>query len=296
MEKLRILICDGNTEADRASFKKFLGCAPSKHFERLLKHYNPQIQTDIAFPADPDPLRILPLGAYDGILFTGSNSHIYEREPGNLRQIEFAKAAFASGTPMFGVCWGLQLAIVAAGGEVLPSRAADCSCETPFASGVELTQYGSYHPMHSSRTTGFDVFSFHSDEVTRLPVGAIVTARNQRFIQAVEIKHGKSTFWGVQYHPELSGLDQAGFLRESAISLVEDGSYKSLSHVEHAAQAMSRFEAGAEVAEEDLIHFEEIDMSSFEFRPLEILNWLNYLVIPIAQKKFGWGGGWSQNQ
>jgi GMP synthase (glutamine-hydrolysing) len=294
MEKLRILICDGNTEADRASFKKFLGCTPSKHFERLLKSYNPQIQTDIAFPADPDPLPIFPLGAYDGILFTGSNSHIYKREPGTLRQIEFAKAAFASGTPMFGVCWGLQLAVVAAGGEVLPSRNTDCPCETPFASGIQLTEYGSFHPMHLSRPAEYDVFSFHSDEVTRLPSGAIVTARNSSFIQAVEIKHGKSTFWGVQYHPELSGLDQAGFLRESANSLVEDGCYESLSHVEHAAQAMSRFEGGEQIPEEDLIHFEEIDTSSFEFRPLEILNWLTYLVIPTAQQKFGWDGGWSQ--
>nr|Q936S7.1 RecName: Full=Gamma-glutamyl-L-1-hydroxyisopropylamide hydrolase; AltName: Full=Gamma-glutamyl-L-alaninol hydrolase; Short=Galo hydrolase [Pseudomonas sp.]CAC81338.1 gamma-glutamyl-L-1-hydroxyisopropylamide hydrolase [Pseudomonas sp. KIE171] len=294
MEKLRILICDGNTEADRASFKKFVGCAPSKQFESLLKNYNSQIRTEIAFPADPGPLMTLPLGAYDGILITGSNSHIYEAQPGNLRQIEFAQKAFASGTPMFGVCWGMQLAVVAAGGEVLPSRVADCSCETPFATGVELTSYGSGHPMHHSRTSGFDVFSFHSDEVTRLPGGAVVTARNRNFIQAVEIKHGRSTFWGVQYHPELSGWDQAGFLRESARSLVEDGSYETLNHVEHAAQAISMFKAGAQISEENLVHFEGVDTNSFEFRPLEILNWLDHLVIPTAKRKFGWGGGWLQ--
>lgn len=196
MEKLRILICDGNTAADRASFKKFVGYAPSKHFELMLKRCSSQIQTDIAYPADPDPLRVLPLGAYDGILFTGSNSHIYKQDPGVLRQIEFAKAAFESGTPMFGVCWGLQLATVAAGGEVLPSRAADCVCEAPFASGVQLTEHGCSHPMHQSRPAEFDVFSFHSDEVIRLPYGAIVTARNRNFIQAVEIRYGKSTFWG----------------------------------------------------------------------------------------------------
>ncbi|EWH28592.1 type 1 glutamine amidotransferase [Pseudomonas aeruginosa] len=289
MEKLRILICDGNTAADRASFKKFVGYAPSKHFELMLKRCSSQIQTDIAYPADPDPLRVLPLGAYDGILFTGSNSHIYKQDPGVLRQIEFAKAAFESGTPMFGVCWGLQLATVAAGGEVLPSRAADCVCEAPFASGVQLTEHGCSHPMHQSRPAEFDVFSFHSDEVIRLPYGAIVTARNRNFIQAVEIRYGKSTFWGVQYHPELSGLDQAGFLRESAGALVADGRYESLEHVEHAAQAMSRFQNGVEISEEDMIHFETINMNSFEFRPLEILNWLTHLVIPTAQCKLAVG-------
>jgi GMP synthase (glutamine-hydrolysing) len=291
MDKLRILICDGNSAVDRASFKKFVGCTPSKHFERLLKHHNSELRTDIAYPADPDPLYVLPLGAYDGILFTGSNSHIYKREPGTLRQIEFAKAAFASGTPMFGVCWGLQLATVAAGGDVQPNRADENVCEAPFASGIRLTEQGRSHPMHHLRPDEFDAFSFHSDEVVSLPEDAIVTARNRNFVQAAEIKHGKSTFWGVQYHPELSGLDQAGFLRESAASLVAGGSYETHNHVESAAQAISRFKSGVEMPEESLIHFETINMSAFDFRPLEILNWITHLVIPTTQRKFGWNGG-----
>lgn len=284
MARIRILIADGNVLADRAVFTRTGGCAPSGIFDRLLRSGRSDIETEILFPTDESARSRFPLGGYDGILITGSRSNIYKREPETLRQIEFARAAFASGTPMFGVCWGLQLATVAMGGEVARSRAGR-TCEVPFATGVRLTEEGRAHPMHVSRPDIFDSFSFHSDEVTRLPENATMTAFNRNFIQAAEIRGGGSIFWGVQYHPEASGRDMAGFLRGCIGDLIAGERYRHSAEVEAAALAVSQFDRYAQIPEENRFHFDEIDVSRFEFRPLEITNWIERLVIPSKDKR-----------
>jgi GMP synthase (glutamine-hydrolysing) len=202
-----------------------------------------------------------------------------------LRQIEFARAAFASGTPIFGICWGLQLATVAMGGEVTPIQATDCACEAPFATGIRLSKAGRAHPMHLSRREVFDSFAFHFDEVTRLPENATMTASNRNFIQAAEIRGGKSIFWGVQYHPEMAGPDMANFLRGCGRELVAGGRYRDRSEVEEAARAVSQFDLAGSIAEQDRRHFDEIDVGRFEFQPIEIANWIKRLVIPSMQTK-----------
>ena len=42
----------------------------------------------------------------------------YDPTPCVSRQIDFARAAFAIGVPIWGSCWGLQLAVVGLGGSV----------------------------------------------------------------------------------------------------------------------------------------------------------------------------------
>lgn len=273
----RVLIADGNIPADRRLFTKYNGCAPSGMFEQLLRANWPGIETEICYPTDPGAISSLPPEGYDGILFTGSNSNIYKREPETLRQIEFAQAALASGTPVFGVCWGLQLATVALGGEVQPSRSKACRCEVPFASGIRLHEDMRSHAMHRGRPDMFDAFAFHSDEVTMLPPGSTVTASNDYFIQAAEIRCGKSVFWGVQYHPELTGPGLAGFLRGSANELVAGGRYENEREIESAASALDSFAPEATVSEHESHHFSRIHVSSFNFRPIEIINWIDYI-------------------
>lgn len=285
MEKLRILISEGNEKADREVFTRFNGCAPSGMFDRMLRGIRSDIDTEILLTTDAGQHPAEELHAYDGIIFTGSNSNIYRMTEGTRRQLDFAQAAFRSGTPMFGVCWGLQLATVAAGGDVQPSQAPDCRCEAPFAFGIELTDDGREHPMHVGRPNVFDTFGFHSDQVVRLPAGARVTARNRHFIQAVEIVGTKSVFWGVQFHPELSGADTAGFMRGSIQELVDGGLHSSTDDIERVAMALERFVPHSPLDECDHVLLGHVDQSTFEFRPLEITNWLERLVVPTREAR-----------
>src|SRR5512146_464992 len=61
----------------------------------------------------------LPFGAtladFDAVMIPGSPLHVYDPEPAVTRQIEFTRAAFAAGVPVWGSCWGLQVATVALG-------------------------------------------------------------------------------------------------------------------------------------------------------------------------------------
>jgi len=95
--------------------------------------------------------------------------------------------------------------------------------------------------MHRRRPPAFDAPAIHSDVVTRLPQGAIITARNTMSeVQAAEIRLGGGVFWGVQYHPEYRLRDIAAVVRRYGEMLVIEGFFKDLSELEfYAADRMA---------------------------------------------------------
>src|SRR3712207_7020311 len=58
-------------------------------------------------------------------------------------------------------------------------------------------------------------------------------------VQAVEIRHGSGTFWGVQYHPELDLYEVAGALRRQSDELVSEGNATSPEALEKYASLRS---------------------------------------------------------
>ena len=117
----RILVIDGNVAATRAKHVSMGGTDSGDGYAATLKRLAPDIETDIVRPADEEPK--LPTGValhdYDGAVITGSALNVYDHTPPVERQIELAKAVFASGVPCFGSCWGLQVGVMAAGGNVV---------------------------------------------------------------------------------------------------------------------------------------------------------------------------------
>ncbi|WP_348272292.1 gamma-glutamyl-gamma-aminobutyrate hydrolase family protein [Methylobacterium sp. UNC378MF] len=64
--------------------------------------------------------------------------------PETRRTVAFMRAVFASGTPSFGSCAGLQVATVAAGGTVRPNLR---GYEAAFARRITATERGRSHPL-----------------------------------------------------------------------------------------------------------------------------------------------------
>lgn len=271
MSHIKILVADGNARADRERLATYNGLAPSGLVERLLTSLGSDITVEIICPSDVGNSSALPLEDYDGILTTGSRLNAYDQRPEVLRQIEFAKSAFQSGTPMFGICWGLQVAVVAAGGEVAASTSEACRCEVPIANGITLTQPGLRHPMHGQRPPTFNALAFHTDHIVTLPKNATVTARNEHFIQGLEIVSGKSVFWGVQYHPEATTRDMAGYMKSCVPALVASARYSSPEAVQEAVRLLVDSPGGA----------------AGVFAPIEIENWLEHQVRPYARRNKG---------
>jgi GMP synthase (glutamine-hydrolysing) len=195
------------------------------------------------------------------VILTGSPLHLYEETPETRRQVEFMRAVFASGTPSFGSCAGLQVATVAAGGTVRPNRR---GAEAPFARHIAPTGEGAAHPLLTGRPSRFDAPSIHSDEVAELPDGAILLASNAHTpVQAAEIRSGEGVFWGVQYHPELSLGEVAAAIRRQADDLVEKGALASPEAVEQEAaliDALDRDATDADPAARLRLDAEVIDL------------------------------------
>jgi GMP synthase (glutamine-hydrolysing) len=238
---LRLLVADGNTPAGRRRIAESAGATPAESYAGVLRTIAPDAMVDICTPADANGALPHPLDSYDGLAITGSSLNIYQREIESLRQIDFVREVFARGIPMFGSCWGLQLAAVAAGGEV---ELNPNGREVAFARKIALTEAGRAHPMHADRAAVFDAPAIHSDIVTRLPQGAIVTASNAMSeVQAAEIRFCQGVFWGVQYHPEYRLHDIAAMIRRYGKTLVADGFFADVADLDRYAADLSALDA-----------------------------------------------------
>jgi GMP synthase (glutamine-hydrolysing) len=273
---LRLLVVEGNTPAGRRRIAESAGATPAESYAGVLRAIAPNAIVDICTPADGDGTTPQPLDSYDGLAITGSSLNIYERDIASLRQIDFVREAFARGIPMFGSCWGLQLATVAAGGEVGLNPAGR---EVAFARKIALTSAGCDHPMHATREAVFDAPAIHSDIVTRLPQVAIVTARNAMSeIQAAEIRFGRGVFWGVQYHPEYGLHDIAAVIRRYGQTLVTEGFFADIAELDRYASDLSTLAANQQ--RRDIawrLGFGD-DIMKESVRQTELSNWIASLV------------------
>jgi GMP synthase (glutamine-hydrolysing) len=240
-EVLRLLVAEGNKASDRARIAESTGETPGESYAKVLRALAPTAEVDVFCPADDDASLPKALDAYHGAAFTGSALNIYKQEPESLRQVAFMRELFTRGLPTFGSCWGLQVAAVAAGGEVGPNPRGR---EVAFARKIVLTEAGRAHPLHAGREPCFDAPAIHGDEITRLPPGATVTAQNDMSaVQAAEIRFGAGVFWGVQYHPEYSLGDVAATVRRYGSRLVEAGFFSRLADLESYADDLDALQA-----------------------------------------------------
>ncbi|WP_315753696.1 MULTISPECIES: type 1 glutamine amidotransferase [unclassified Bradyrhizobium] len=269
---LRLLVLEGNSLDGRRRWAEVAGATPSESYAAVLRALAPHAAIDIATPADADARLPQPIEAYQGIVITGSALNIYQREPEALRQIELVRTIFARGVPMFGSCWGLQLATVAAGGEVSLNPAGR---EVGFARKIALTEAGRDHPMHAARGAVFDAPAIHSDIVTRLPPDVTVTAHNAMSeVQAAEIRSGYGRFWGVQYHPEFSLQDVAWVIRRIGQPLVEEGFFVDPAELERYAADLAALHHDR--ARRDILWRLGLDqdVANDGVRQAEISNWI----------------------
>jgi GMP synthase (glutamine-hydrolysing) len=274
---LRLLVVEGNTPAGRRRIAESAGATPAESYAAVLRTITPDAIVDICTPADVDATTPQPLNSYDGVAITGSSLNIYQREIESLRQIDFVREVFAREVPMFGSCWGLQLATVAAGGEVGLNPAGR---EVAFARKIALTAAGRDHPMHATREAVFDAPAIHSDIVTRLPQDSIVTAYNAMSeVQAAEIRLGRGVFWGVQYHPEYGLHDIAAVIRRYGQTLVTEGFFADLIELERYAADLSTLAANEK--RRDIVWrlgFGD-DIMKESVRQTELSNWTASLVL-----------------
>ncbi len=292
---MKIAIINGYPRAARDEFDRFEIPQGDELFDRILRELLPDGRWDVFHPADGDPA--LRLDEYDGYIWTGSNGTIYGDAPENKRQVEIMRAMFELDRPIWGSCWGLQVAALAGGGDVRAGRAGR---EWLAAREVVLNERGRGHAMFREKPECFDSLVMHLDEVTRLPEGAELLASNAHSeVQAFELRRGESTFWGTQYHPEFDFVTMARLLKSRAGALISEGHLtdESLKDVvENLNRVAENLKDEPDVVPEDLIDNVELAVLGDELeltwtvfnkslKLLELSNWVEDQFLPSLKRR-----------
>jgi GMP synthase (glutamine-hydrolysing) len=273
-EERDFIIIDGYSRESRDELAAAGMRLAAELYVEMLSRELPDARTEIIFPSDPGVS--MPsdatLSRCSGVLWTGCDATIFVLEPRVTAQIDFCCRAYELGIPQFGTCWGLQMAVVAAGGQV---EANPRGREMGIARRIMVTEEGRDHPMMRGRKPVFEAFISHLDEATRLPPGAQLLAGNEfTRVQAVAVRHGKGEFWGLQYHPEYNLHEMARLIVAREHKLIEGGFYRTPEELQEHVSLMEALHA--EPGRHDLRWSLVIDddVLDVKVRTTEFKNWI----------------------
>jgi GMP synthase (glutamine-hydrolysing) len=262
MKNLNILICEGNTPEEGKIFQKVGIPTHTESLKESLAYYNKDLKIDVLNPClELNLNKIIPkLKKYDGLIWGGSSLNIYNNTPEVRRQISFMKECFKSVKKILAICWGMQVAVTAAGGEV--KKGAKGS-HIGIASDVELTTEGLNNSLYKDKKNKFNTPAFNFDEVVTIPTDAIHLALNKiNKIQGLNFKTGVSEIWGLQYHPEITYQKMVDIIKFRKDVLIKK---------------INKFKNEEEINNHINFIEEEIKISEKDSRMLELRNWLNII-------------------
>ena len=278
----RFLIVDGYPKESRDQFREVGMRLACEQYRDLLLKYLPEAGYDFWISSDPDspPAPTLDdVGRYAGVLWPGCNLTIYNNEDARVRaHLELADRCFEAGTPCFGSCWAIQVAAVAAGGEVSTCKNGR---EMGVGQKVRLTEAGKKHPMFEGKPEVYSHFHSHDDEVVRLPDCATLLAGNDWSpVQAAEFRYKNGLFWGLQYHPEYNLHELGRLIVARWPKLVKIGYFLDEAD---AMAYVERIEAlAADPTRKDLRWQLRIDDDVLDdtIRECEFANWIKHIIRP----------------
>ena len=257
----KILIVEGNLREENKNFSKVGIQTHTESLQDSLNHFKKELRFDVVNPSSDANLDSVKdkLITYDGLIWGGSSLNIYNDTPEIKKQIGFMKECQKKVKNILAICWGMQVAVTAAGGEV---KKADSS-HIGIASEITINNEGLNHPIYKDKEKRFNSPAFNFDEVKKLPDNAICLASNKiNKIQSLYFKVNETKVWGLQYHPEIT--------YEKMISLIEFRKEKLI-------KLRKVFRDEKDVERHISLIKNEISISNKEKRMVELKNWLNQL-------------------
>ncbi len=257
----KILIAEGNLREEN---KRFSEVGIQTHTESLietLSHFNKNLEFDIVNPSSDKKIDHIKdkLMIYDGLIWGGSSLNIYDNTKEIQKQIEFMRECQKKVKKILGICWGMQVAVTAAGGQVKKAK----NPHIGIANKISINENGKKHPIYKKKKFTFNSPAFNFDEVVKLPNSAVCLASNNtNKIQSLFFNINETQIWGLQYHPEIK--------YEKMIKIIE-----------FRKERLINFRRVFK-DEKDINHHinyikNEIDNSDQDQRMIEIKNWLDIL-------------------
>lgn len=137
-----------------------------------------------------------------GIILSGSHASVYEEETDKAPQ-----AVFELGTPVLGICYGMQTMAQQLGGKVEAGTKREFGFAEVRARGHSALFQAIQDRSNSEGHGLLEVWMSHGDKVTELPPGFKVIASNDTTpIAAMADEERK--FYAVQFHPEVTHTRQ----------------------------------------------------------------------------------------
>lgn len=257
----KLLIVEGNLRQENQSFSEVGIQTHTQSLQDSLNHYSKDLQYDVVNPSSDDSLKTVKdkLLKYDGLVWGGSSLNIYNDTPEIRKQIEFMKECQKKVKNILAICWGMQVAVTAAGGEVKKAEGSHIG----IANEITINENGLNHPIYRNKEKKFNSPAFNFDEVKTLPQNAVCLASNKiNKVQSLYFKVNETNVWGLQYHPEIT--------YEKMISLIE---FRKDRLIEN----RKVFNNEQDVKNHISFIKKEISITDKEKRMVELKNWLNQL-------------------
>ena len=257
----KILIVEGNLKEEN---QDFIDAGIPTHTESLkesISYFTNNLDIDVANPSSDQDIseKVKDLNKYDGLIWGGSSLNIYNDTIEIRRQLDFMKECQKKIKKILAICWGMQVAVTAAGGLV---KKCDKGSHRGIAYNIEINQYGANHQIYKDKQKKFNTPAFNFDEVVAVPEGATILSSNQiNNIQGLNFKINSSNVWGIQYHPEIPYEKMIRLIHFRKERLLEKKAFKS----------------GDEIVTHVKSIEDEISNSNKELRMKELYNWINYL-------------------
>ena len=257
----KILIVEGNTAEENGSFKEAGIKTHTESLRESLKYISKDLIIDVVNPSSDKNIDSFndKLHTFDGLIWGGSSLNIYNDTPEIKKQIEFMKNCQNKVKNILGICWGMQVAVTAAGGQVKKAN----TSHVGIAKEIEINEYGLKHPLYKDKEKKFNSPAFNYDEVVKIPENGICLASNKiNKVQSLYFQINKTRVWGLQYHPEITYEKMISLINFRRKRLIEYRKvFKNENDLENHISFIEK----------------EIQVTVKEKKMLELKNWLKEL-------------------
>ena len=256
-----ILIVEGNLKEENQSFSKVGIQTHTESLKDSLAYFTNELKIDVVNPSSDQNIQLISdkLENYDGLIWGGSSLNIYDDTPEIRKQIEFMKGCQKKVKKILAICWGMQVAVTAAGGQVKKAN----NSHIGIANEIEINENGISHPLYVDKDRKFNSPAFNFDEVVKLPKNGICLSSNKiNKIQSLYFEINNTKVWGLQYHPEITYEKMISLIQFRKDRLIENRKvFKSSSDVEKHIDFIKK----------------EISVENKLKRMMELKNWLDQL-------------------
>ena len=257
----KILIVEGNTAEENGSFTEAGIKTHTESLRESLKYISKDLIIDVVNPSSDKNIDSFndKLHTFDGLIWGGSSLNIYNDTPEIKKQIEFMKNCQNKVKNILGICWGMQVAVTAAGGQVKKAN----TSHVGIAKEIEINEYGLKHPLYKDKEKKFNSPAFNYDEVVKIPENGICLASNKvNKVQSLYFQINKTRVWGLQYHPEITYEKMISLINFRRKRLIEYRKvFKNENDLENHISFIKK----------------EIQVTVKEKKMLELKNWLKEL-------------------